>query len=242
MSAAIKELFHGLQSELATTLGVVRKHIEHAPTKGDECELNWVGMLRDYLPARYQVAKAFVIDSNGDISDQIDVVIYDRQFSPPLFNRGAIIFVPIESVYAVFEVKQTFNQEHIAYAGRKAASVRRLVPAIADYAHTGRQIGKTEPIPILAGLLALECDWRTDITVHVGDALRSLSAEQRLDLGCCLNHGSFDATYADGLSAGVAWSKSRDTSLVYFLVRLLHRLQKTGTAPAMNYEVYGKDL
>lgn len=60
-------------------------------------------MLQKHLPHRYQADKAFVIDSNGESSDQIDVVVYDRQYTPLLYNHDGQMFVPAESVYAIFE-------------------------------------------------------------------------------------------------------------------------------------------
>lgn len=38
-------------------------------------------MLSTYLSKRYCADKAFVIDSIGNISDEIDIVIYDRQLA-----------------------------------------------------------------------------------------------------------------------------------------------------------------
>ena len=67
-----------------------------------------------------------MIDCKGNISDEIDMVIYDQQYSPFLFNRDTSLFIPAESVYAVLEIKQDLNKKHIEYAGRKASSVRLL--------------------------------------------------------------------------------------------------------------------
>ena len=82
--------------------------------------------MNDHLPHRYQADRAFVIDSHGECSEQIDVVIYDRQYSPFLYNQANQRYIPAESVYAVLEVKQDLSREHRLYAGGKAASVRRL--------------------------------------------------------------------------------------------------------------------
>lgn len=35
----------------------------------------------DYLPKRYKAAKATVVDSQGNISEQIDLALYDIQYS-----------------------------------------------------------------------------------------------------------------------------------------------------------------
>jgi hypothetical protein len=40
--------------------------------------------LQTYLPRRYEAASAHVVDSLGNFSDQIDVVLFDRQYSTNL--------------------------------------------------------------------------------------------------------------------------------------------------------------
>lgn len=63
------------------------------------------------------VDKATIIDSAGNQSEQIDLVIYDAQYSYLVFTQGNRKLIPAESVYAVFEVKQELNKAYIEYAG-----------------------------------------------------------------------------------------------------------------------------
>ena len=53
-----------------------------------------------YLPHRYQAETAHVVDSRGAFSQQIDVVVFDRQYSPFIFKFQRQTIVPAESVYA----------------------------------------------------------------------------------------------------------------------------------------------
>jgi hypothetical protein len=80
---------------------------------------------------------------------QIDIAIYDDLQFPPLFPHAAANHLPIESVFAVLEVKHKMDGTFLRYAGEKAASVRKL-------RGTGRKR------PILAGLLTTECRWHAD--------------------------------------------------------------------------------
>jgi hypothetical protein len=92
-----------LQEQMVAQLSTNREVISHPGTKGDATELQWLTMLNAYFPKRYSANKAFVVDSDGHLSEQIDVVVYDRQYSPFLFNQDNAMYVPAESVYAVFE-------------------------------------------------------------------------------------------------------------------------------------------
>ena len=76
-------------------------------------------MLERYLPKRYQASTAHVVDSLGAFSEQIDVVVFDRQYSPFIFSYENETIVPAESVYAIFEAKQTANATMVSYAQEK---------------------------------------------------------------------------------------------------------------------------
>jgi len=54
------------------------------------------------------------------------VLVFDRQYSPFIFQYEGQTIVPAESVYAVFEAKQSANAEQVRYAQDKVASVRRV--------------------------------------------------------------------------------------------------------------------
>ncbi len=92
-------------------LETVRQSFGHPRTKGDASEKVWLELLQTYLPQRYQAATAHVVDSKGVFSDQIDVVVFDRQYSPFIFNYQGQTIIPAESVYAVFEAKQSINAD-----------------------------------------------------------------------------------------------------------------------------------
>jgi uncharacterized protein DUF6602 len=95
-------------------------------TSSTTSESVWIELLETYLPRRYQAATAHIVDSLGAFSQQIDVVVFDRQYSPFIFKYQGQTIIPAESVYAVFESKQASNAALVAYAQEKVASVRRL--------------------------------------------------------------------------------------------------------------------
>src|SRR5262245_58738732 len=86
---------------------------EHASSAGHATETKWLGFLNNYLPHRYRAAPAFVLDSEGHRSRQIDVAIFDHLYSAPLFPHDSGFHIPAESVYAVFEIKPTFSRQFL---------------------------------------------------------------------------------------------------------------------------------
>ncbi len=123
---SLSQLLASLHVDIQQRLAIVRKSFNHPGTKGDASEGIWIDLLEKYLPKRYQSATAHVVDSLGNFSHQIDVVVFDRQYSPFIFNYEGQTIIPAESVYAVFEAKQAANAEMVAYAQEKVTSVRRL--------------------------------------------------------------------------------------------------------------------
>lgn len=241
-TASLREKFLLLQSQLAMRLQVNRSAISHAGTKGDAAEMNWRGMLEDYLPARYRVAKAFILDHEGSESEQIDVVVFDRQYSPFLFNQDGAIYVPAESVYAVFEAKQELSKDHIEYAGEKAASVRKLKRTSERIVHAGGHINKPKaPFRILAGIMCLESSWHPPLGRPLVTSLSRLPQEGKLDLGCSIKDAAFEVLYKRSGAPQLDRSDA-DTALIFFFLRLLGRLQQLGTAPAIDLRQYGKWL
>lgn len=208
----------------------------HPGSKGDDSELNWLGMLDNLLPNRYGVAKAFVIDVHGRQSEQIDVVIYDQHFSPLLFRVGGAVFVPAESVYAVIEVKQALDKNNASYAADKIASVRRLHRTSAPVPYVAGLYDPKEPQRVIGGLLTRRCDWSPPFAAPFEDCLLSLDGDRQIDVGCALVHGAFWLRQ-DG-SRRVAEHSAPDVSLITFVMTLLRQLQAMGSAPAINYDAY----
>lgn len=236
----LRERFLHLQGALKHRLEGDRL-IHHPGKKGSASEEGWRQMLADYLPKRYCVAEAFVIDSLGRQSQQLDLVIHDRQFSPFLFNQDDAVYIPAESVYAVFEVKQGLDRSTVQYAGEKAASVRNLHRTSDSFVWAGGRMEPREPIPILAGLLCFESKWSPPFGGPLIDSLGELPEDRRLDLVCALTHGSFEAQYAESAPPRLDLS-APDAALIFFFLRLLERLQQVGTVTAMKIREYAKVL
>src|SRR3546814_18391031 len=76
LAALFADFHEKIQSELATA-----RKLGHPTDKGDASEQVWIDVLTHYLPRRYEARQGFVVDSRGVFSQQIDVIIHDRQYS-----------------------------------------------------------------------------------------------------------------------------------------------------------------
>ena len=230
---SLPQLLEGMHQGVEQRLAIARALFKHPVMKGDASETIWLEFLRLYLPARYQATRAVVVDSKGQFSEQIDIVVHDRQYTPFIFQHEGQSFVPAESVYAVFEAKQSLNAAQVTYAADKAASVRRLhrtsLPVPNVY-------GKADAKPlhdILAGILTLESDWNPALGNPLTDSLAGLDAARQLDLGAIAAQGLF-ARETEGAYSFTAGGMPTTA----FLFELIARLQSMATVPMIDVRAY----
>lgn len=256
----LKNLFHGLQEQMLASLNVDRKFIEHPGCKGDATEQHWIEFLRTYLPNRYKVDKAMVIDSTGNVSEQIDVVIYDAIYTPFIFNQDGFMYIPAESVYAVFEVKQDV-EGHIEYAAQKVESVRKLKRTSISMVASGKTTPARQLTKIIGGILTTTSSYKEKDTII--KQLKKLKGLQTLDLGCLCDVGSFYVDYKETVSEGIVPIKddckyieqvyesrevneikfsNKEVSLFTFFLQLVSYLKSIGTVAAIDINAYLKAI
>jgi hypothetical protein len=240
-TASLKQLFLHLQKQMAAQLTTNRECIPHQGEKGDASEDCWRDMLRKYLPRRYGVDKAFVVDCLDQCSDQLDIVIFDRQYSPFIFNQNGVNYIPAESVYAVIEAKQDLSKGMLEYAAEKAASVRKLKRTNAMFATTNGPQRKPFLFDIPAGIVALGSEWKPALGKPLEEVIQSVAALDRqwIDFGCAIEGGAFNVTYDEHKAPAVEKSAA-EVSLVTFFWQLVARLQGQGTASAIEVAEYFK--
>lgn len=235
---SLEQLLAGLHDDIQQKLETVRKSFGHPGTKGDASEKIWLKLLQTYLPRRYQAATAHIVDSEGVFSEQIDVVVFDRQYSPFIFQYQGETIIPAESVYAAFEAKQAINADHVAYAKKKIASVRRLTRTSLPIPYAKGTYPPKPLIPILGGILTFESDWNPAFGQPLSDALSGGDTNGRLEFGCIAAHGYFalnPETNAYEMHAG-------GKPATGFLFKLISQLQFSGTVPMIDVQAYARWL
>lgn len=213
--------------------------ITHAGDRGEVNEQHFIDFLRKYLPNRYTVEKAIVLDSEGAVSDSIDVVVFDRQYTPTLLDNDKHRYVPAEAVYGIFECKPTIDKGYLEYAGDKAASVRRLKRTSIDICTASGKIPAKPHFEIVSGILAIDVEWADGFSSAAFRKVNgALTDDRRVDCGFAATGASFD-TFAGtgGYTLGPT-----DNALAFFAFRLLSKLQSLATVPAVDWMAYAKQL
>ncbi len=264
----LKNLFESLQFQMLAQLSTNREFIEHPGSKGDSLEQTWIEWLRKYLPNRYCIDKAIIIDHEGSLSDQIDLVIYDQQFTPFVLSQNGIHYIPAEGVYAVFEVKPDLNGSidingnsgsYIEYAGLKIASVRKLKRTTTYIIDRGRKHDPRPLTKIVGGVLASTNTIKKLETLE--NKFKNANGLSSIDMGCVADYGSFIIDY-DGAEdpnttdfnqrisdyylnrriKGYKYS-NENSSLITFFFQLTRYLQQSiGTVAAIDLNAYSKQI
>ena len=262
----IAELFNGLQNQMVAQLNTNREFILHPGSKGDSLENVWIEWLKKYLPNRYCVDKAIIIDSNGELSHQIDLVIYDQQYTPFVFTQNGIHYIPAEGVYAVFEVKPDFQgnvgeDNFFQYAGNKIESVRKLKRTSVKIINAGSEYPARPLTKIIGGILASTNSYTHVNNNTIESHVKRLVGLQSIEMGCAVDYGSFYVNYDGQEDVGNKNLEERilnyysarkfekmtfsakENSLVTFFLQLTRYLQQSiGTVAAIDLNAYAKSV
>lgn len=233
----LPDLLKWVHQDVQAQLKAARESIGHEGEKGDVTEQVWVDLFNQYLPTRYHAIKGFVVDHQGNFSDQIDVIIHDRHFTPRIFAFKRLQVVPIESVYAVFECKQVMDKRNVKYAREKLHSVKRLTVTSAPIRQHGKRKPKVGTTPdIFGGLLSLESKWSDPFGDSFHKAMLVNDQLPELRVGCAASDGLFECV------DGQITVEVKGQHATRFLMRLTALLQSQGSVAAIEMDKYETHL
>jgi hypothetical protein len=202
MSEASAEMKHSFAKGMAA--------FSHNLTKGEVAEEIVRRFLRERLPSSIEIAKGQIIDSRGQLSKQLDVIIYDAGHTPILYtsdekdNR----LVPSEGVLAVIEVKSHVDPSNVPGIIANMTSVKSLdksayyptaglTNVINMYGHTYYHF------PTLYFLFAYDVGNFAAVALAFGALLSQLDVDKRIDCGCVLNKGVLVNQAPSGIIDGI---------------------------------------
>jgi hypothetical protein len=220
----VKNALKAKSDELKTSLGM---QLGHPVSQGDLSEAEWLDFLNGFLPKRYAASKGFVFDSTGGTSDQIDVIIYDPLHSPLIMEtKNGEKYVTAESVYAIFEVKQDVNKDHIKYANEKIKSVLDLKRTSRGMISAGVSVPARGLTPIIGGLLAVRSDSKPETVEN------NMLSYPHIDIICAAQDGTFHKC------GNEVQSSNGEEAVFSFFYVLLDELFKLGTVAAIDIRDY----
>ena len=216
-------------------LAALKMELSHPTTKGDHCESAWIKYLESFLPKRYKVDKGIVYDSDGNTSEQIDIIIYDPFYTPLIITtESGDKIVAAESVYAVFECRQKINKANLEYASKKIASVTSLNRKSTFVIDNGKKKPGRKLTKIIGGILATESSSITTVTNNVKHFMN-------IDIGYAPDNLCFLSKRIIYDNNEIVIKNSIDAASLFFW-GLLEDLHSIGTVAPINNMAYAEFL
>lgn len=231
----LQEMLLAKQETLRSTLRE-SKGIKHPLGNGDNSEGGWKQFLEKILPKKYAVDSGFVIDCEGNISEQIDIIIYDNLYSPYIMSSGSgVKYIPVEAVYAIVEIKPIITKAYLKYANAKVESVKRLKRTVRGVTVAGKRTPKPKLTNILGILLAKETNIKKDVTIK-----KYLEEYTNINLLCALDKYTI---FCDRNSSSLKVEKiDEEEALLGVYFYLNNELYELGTVAGIDIREYANSL
>ena len=126
MTTFYRRSLSSAQKKLDTMIPAIQDLIPHSGEKGALVEHQFRSNLTEILPEKIGVSHGFVIDSNNEVSKQMDIILYDKLNTPRIFSSDDAQIFPVEATYACGEIKTTLNSEALEDSFEKCLSYKRL--------------------------------------------------------------------------------------------------------------------
>ncbi|MBK5261553.1 MAG: hypothetical protein JJE17_03135 [Peptostreptococcaceae bacterium] len=130
----ITENYKDIESSIVKQLNL--KVNNHQLTAGYNREKIWLELFRQIIPMKFAIRQGvFLIDSKGNVSKEVDIAVFDEQFTPYIFNYRNIHFIPIEAVSVVVQCKsKTIKAKEVNEWYKKIDDLQTVTGGIARMA------------------------------------------------------------------------------------------------------------
>ena len=122
----VRKIFQGISNKMLVDFNEISQQVNHSGEKGKVREKVLIEFLKKYLPKKYSIGQGEIIDIEGNISPQCDIVIYDAINYPLFLIEDDYQLFPIESVYCVIEVKSKLDNSEIKDCVSKIKTIKSL--------------------------------------------------------------------------------------------------------------------
>jgi hypothetical protein len=122
----LDEIFDEIARQMQSDFQKASKATKHPGLRGNAVEIAFRKFLCEYLPASLDISTGIIVDSEGNSSQQLDVIISDAAKTPTFYKDENTRVIPIECAYTVIEVKKYLNSNELDDSLQKMKSVRSL--------------------------------------------------------------------------------------------------------------------
>ncbi len=180
------EYFQYVSRTMAIESEMILSFYKHHHGKlGEAREILLQRFLSNYLPKRFGVGSGFALLTEGNVSTEQDVIIYDNFNSPVFFSEYRSAVFPPSTIQCLIEVKSSLNKTVIEETIQKTKIVKqemRKVPSLPVSS-------STSSIETLVCLFAYAAPNLKALKSRIISLQNDIKEEDRLDLVCILGKG-----------------------------------------------------
>lgn len=244
----LKDIFDNLELSLKNEMKI---KIQHNLEDGKYREYLVKRLLSKIVPSKYEITNGFIIDSENNKSDEMDIIIYDKNYVPPFFDETYTV-VPIESVIAVIQVKTTLTTVELKKSINNLNSIDKLKTKIggkiisAQGAKTMQEERFVAPYKIIVSYksdIAKKHDFSNEMKnkhldmIYIVDGDYDLYIKHRIKPDGVVNPNQ-EELEKNKVKGNI--EKVKDSKLCNFTLQLLDKMKLINNAIIINYKEYIK--
>lgn len=149
------EFINRVRSALTSARNVAQ--IDHSGVRGKSREIFVQDMLRPILPPSIEFGSGKIVDSEGNMSAETDVIIYSRQTLPPLLFESNFGIYPAEAAIYAIEVKSKLTSKQVQTTIEKFARFKNMRYLPSDLNERYEQVAPNSS-PLIPCLFAFDTD------------------------------------------------------------------------------------
>ena len=245
---SIVDTMAAVSRQLTASIEASRENFSHNLTKGEAVEASVRKFLRDHLPDSIGVAHGQVVDRHGDISKQLDVILYDARRTPILYSDEANEnrIVPVEGVIAAVEAKTNLKLADLPALSSSARTLKTLdrsayyLPNNPIIQNAKQAFGRDwdDVLPPMYFVLAFEGPELSSVASSLAIERQSIPLRLQIDTVCIIKRGlvTNSTPVADGIDAlpypgSVLLPHATDHALLFFYILLTRYVLQAEVPP-----------
>jgi len=249
----LDEIFNEISTQMKSDFAKAKQALNHAGLKGRANEEILRIFLKQYLPKNLDISTGILVDSNGNKSKQLDIIVSDAAKTPILFQSGEVRVIPVECAYAVIEVKAFLDKTELEKCYANMDSVKSLEKKAfyrsnGAIKHTKNLYGKGwDHWPINYFVFAFDSNSLNSIYENMNTVQNNEHVHKRIDCICVLEKGVIANKQPDGLihvlpMEGSSLVYSETTKPLLFFYTLISSILNQADMDYFQFPLYLGDI
>lgn len=192
----LEQTFKGIKDKMLIDFNDISSQVTHRGSKGKIREREIVKeYLEKYLPGNIGIANGECISTDGRVSPECDVILYEKNTTPYLIHKDGYQVFPIECVYGVIEIKSKLDRSQLKDSVDKIIEIKSM-PKTAYEAQKGPIIQSTtlygkelDYFPTICMIFSFDSIELETLKQHFVEMQKDVPCEKQVDSLWVLNKG-----------------------------------------------------